>query len=328
MDSKVNVFKKDVGKVLISTVFNIELAVEKRMISMIQKSFCLWKLKVMNAKASDAMKAVQDANDARDAKVRQSISLRSMPTSKSVSAKRRGTTMHAVPLTDALDTNRHQTIDSASSTLRSIYVHLTAESEKYHTMLSDLHDHSKTEKEFREAARNGKVLMLVVFLRQAVKRKLRWGFDKWYFVRIRKAKSEAKVKKLFTSLNLESQKTATRQFHIEAKLEQNETVSNAIECSHAFSHWKMMVVKDILSEERQRGEAERRSLMSAFRGLKTQLHVKNHQNKAALAKALAQGKQLSKCLSHLHTSLGEAHSLNVATAKVVGDAAEESTPPR
>ena len=97
-----------------------------------------------------------------------------------------------------------------------------------------------------------------------------------------------KVKKLLTSLNLESQKTATRQFHIEDKLTQNDTVSNAIECSHAFSHWKMKVVKEILSEERRRGEEERKSLLAAFRGLKSRLYIKNHENKAAVNKALAQ----------------------------------------
>ncbi len=321
----VNVFKKSVGKVLISTLFKLELNLEKRLISKQQKAFSLWKLKVMNAKAVDAAsadKAEKLIQDAQKAKERQSVALRSIPRSKSVSAKRSASTIQE-HLTDALDVDRHTTIDSVSSTLRSIYIYLTAETEKFHTKLSDLHDQSQTEMVFRDASREAKILVLVVFLRQAMKRKLKWGFDRWYFVQIRKARSEARVKQLLTSLNLESQKTATRQFHIEAKLAQNDTVSNAIECSHAFSHWKMKVVKDILNEERRRGEVERKSLLTAFRSLKSQLHVKNHKNKAAISKSLAQGKKLSKSLSQLHASLLEARGLVETTSEVIGAGVEK-----
>ena len=53
----VNVFKKRIGKVLISTLFKIELNIEKRLIFQQQKAFCMWRLKVMSAKAKDAARS-------------------------------------------------------------------------------------------------------------------------------------------------------------------------------------------------------------------------------------------------------------------------------
>ena len=82
-------------------------------------------------------------------KRRQSMTLRSTPASRS--AKQRASIIHE-HLTDTLDTDRHTTIDSISSTLRSIYMYFAAENEKFHNQLSDLHDQSMTEMKFRDAA--------------------------------------------------------------------------------------------------------------------------------------------------------------------------------
>ena len=304
-----NVLKKEIGVPLIVILFNMERYCEQREIVSKQRAFSWWKLMSDHIKSMETVQALQNEQESK------ASFLGSLP------KVGRRTSLLQEHLSDPRDIDRHTTIDSVSSTLRSTYVHLTAESEIYHTKLSELHDHAKTEQQFKDAAKRAKLMMVTVFLRQSLKRKLRWGFDKWHFKHIRMAKSEAKVKKLFTSLNLESQKTATRQFHIEDKLVQNETVSNAIECSHAFSHWKMRVVKAILQEERERGEMERRKLLVAFRELKTLLHHKNLREKVALSRAVSNGKQLSGGLQQLYQSLREADSLNRDITKAIGKGA-------
>ena len=171
----VNVFRKNIGKVLISVLFKIELHIEKRLISMQQRAFCMWKVKVMDAKVNEAAKADTIKNqsqvqDKQSAKRQQAMALRS----KGVNAIKRASIIRR-QLTDALDNDRHTTIDSLSATLRSSTC-ILQRIEKFHNKLSDLRDQSMTDMKFRNAAREGKILMALVFLRQAMKRKLRWEF--------------------------------------------------------------------------------------------------------------------------------------------------------
>ena len=95
-------------------LFKIELHIEKRLISMQQRAFCMWKVKWMRKLTrpqSDTIKNQSQVQDKQSAKRQQAMALRS----KGVNAIKRASIIHE-QLTDALDNDRHTTIDSLSAT--------------------------------------------------------------------------------------------------------------------------------------------------------------------------------------------------------------------
>ena len=163
---------------------------------------------------------------------------------------------------------------------------------------------------FLKVQNDGRLLISIMYMRQSMKRQLRRAFDTWFFVHVRCSNSHAKLKKLGTALALQKHKTSTRHFHIQTKLEQNETVGNAIECSHAFFRWKIATVKGILQEERSNGENDRTKLFVALRELKATLYSKIKRNKAITEASRSSGGKLARQINQLHCSLSQANELN------------------
>lgn len=305
-----NVMKKDVGVVLIRTLFQMELKVELSLTAGIANAFCKWRMAASLLRERQAMQ-VAEKND----KPEKESSLWHMTagTSPDGSQQEGDTKEMRVSETEEdanLVVEKGPGFETSILALDALYNQLTRETKSMQKKLEELREHEENGEGFEKAGNEGKLLLSVMYMRLSMKRQLRRAFDTWFFTHVRRSNSLMNVKKLGTSLTLESHKTATRQFNIASKLEQNETVGNAIECSHAFFRWKFAVVKVILQEERSNGEQDRKKLFKALRDLKALLHGKIRQNKSITDSSRTSGDKLARRINQLHSSLSQADALN------------------
>lgn len=320
-----NVMKKDTGTILIKSLFTMELKLELSIMSGLQNSFCKWKLMTSLLRQRETPGVEED--DESSFWHTASGSGSGQPKESSVDSP------IAVDGYDnddigsdgdgaSGDPGKRTRFEASVHTLRTIYDQLHSETKSMQTKLEELRQQEEDGEGFVKAQNEGKLLISVMYMRQSMKRQLRRAFDTWFFVNIRKSNSLTNVKKMGTALTMETHKTATRQFHIKSKLEQNETVGKAIECSHAFFRWKFATVKGILQEERSNGEKDRKKLFAALRELKAIFHGKIRRNKAITDASRSSGEKLAKQLNKLHTSLKQANGLNGTLFGLIDESGE------
>jgi hypothetical protein len=306
-----NVMKKDVGVILIRTLFQMEMKMELSMAAGLANAFCKWKLATSILCERQAMKSATG-----DEEGHLTVGT-SADKGDSGASQRDGENPMNELETNSLEVERQPGFETSVLALDALYARLISETESMQKKLEELREDEEGGVGFEKAAGEGKVLLSIIYMRQSMKRQLRRAFDKWFFTHVRKSTSLANVKKLGTSLTLETHKTSTRQFHVARKLEQNETVGNAIECSHAFFRWKFAIVKVILQEERHNGERDRKKLFKALRELKALLYGKIRRNKAITNSSCISGDKLGRRINHLHSTLNQAKGLSKALTDLI-----------
>jgi hypothetical protein len=306
----VSFMKKDVGKVIIKALFKMELSIELSARASTTKSFFHWKL-------STALRREREGGSDPNADVEAAAEIEE----KKRNTQSRGTSVApaAAAVHDAHSggggtTAPHPIVmapfEAAMASLRAGYAKLTSHTGQVRNNLAALRQTEVLGEGFTSAGNESKMLVSLMFLRQALKRKMRRAFDRWFFLHIRLANSTLNNKKLVTTLTLDKHKAATRLFHIDSKLQQNDSVGKAIECSHAFFRWKIAVVREILQEERDNGEKDRRKLYGALHQLKAVCYAKIRKNKTTTHKSRVSGTNLATKVGQLHTMLGGARTLN------------------
>jgi hypothetical protein len=314
----VSFMKKDVGKVIIKALFKMELNIELSARASTTKSFFHWKL-------STALRREREGGSDPNADV-EAAAAAAVAASAEIEEKNRDTQSRGASIGSAAAAahDAHSggggttapppiamtPFEAAMASLRAAYAKLTSHTGQVRNNLATLRQTEVRGEGFVSAGNESKVLVALMFLRQALIRKMRRAFDRWFFLHIRKANSVLNNKKLVTTLTLDRHKAATRLFHIDSKLQQNDTVGKAIECSHAFFRWKIAVVREILQEERENGEKDRRKLYGALRQLKAVCYDKIRKNKTTTHASRVSGSSLARKVGQLHTMLGGARTLN------------------
>ena len=172
-------------------------------------------------------------------------------------------------------------------------------------------EHVLNTDEVRKLRARGSVRLLAVYMKQCVRRKLEFGFHHWLWITSRVLSRRHLSRDAMVTAQ-EHQNVLAKEFQLDSMLAVNATLTNAIQCSHAFFRWKIRITKMIFIEERESEAKSQRSLFMELRHLKKGMFQKNAENKKLLAAAIGEGKEVNKNLYRVQAAMRSACELSSA----------------